>query len=76
MKSITYRVICIISLLAVTFLLTGDIYQSTAITVVFQTLQTFLYYLHERAWARRRARDAAPVAGCRCRGRERVPRST
>lgn len=51
-KSISYRIICIISLLLITWLLTRDIYQATYITIIFQTLQTFLYYLHERAWAK------------------------
>ena len=50
-KSITYRIICIISLLTVTYFLTGDPYRSLLITIVFQTIQTVLYYLHERAWA-------------------------
>ena len=52
MKSITYRVICIISLLTVTYALTRDLYQASSITVVFQSIQTLLYYLHERAWSR------------------------
>ncbi|MBU0528300.1 DUF2061 domain-containing protein [bacterium] len=51
LKSITYRIICIISLLAVTFLLTRNINQSIFITVIFQTIQTVLYYIHERIWA-------------------------
>ncbi|MCI0497011.1 MAG: DUF2061 domain-containing protein [Thermoplasmata archaeon] len=51
LKAITYRVICVISLLSVTLLMTGDVVESISITVVFQTLQTLLYYLHERAWA-------------------------
>jgi uncharacterized membrane protein len=50
-KSISYRIICVISLLIITWILTGDIYKATYITLIFQTLQTFLYYLHERAWA-------------------------
>lgn len=50
-KSISYRIICIISLLSVTWVLTRDVWEATTITVVFQTIQTFLYYFHERAWA-------------------------
>ncbi len=49
-KSITYRIICIISLLTITLLLTKNLSQSIAITVVFQTIQTILYYIHERVW--------------------------
>jgi uncharacterized membrane protein len=50
-KAVTYRVICIISLLVITWLLTRDVNQSIYITAVFQTFQTIVYYLHERAWA-------------------------
>ena len=50
LKSITYRIICIISLLSVTLLLTGNFSQSILITFVFQSIQTILYYLHERFW--------------------------
>jgi uncharacterized membrane protein len=52
LKAISYRIICIISMLAVTVALTRDINQSIYITVVFQTVQTILYYLHERLWIR------------------------
>jgi uncharacterized membrane protein len=51
-KTITYRIICIISLLIISYLLTGNIYQATYITIIFQTFQTIVYYLHERAWAK------------------------
>lgn len=37
-------------MLVVTFSLTRDVNQSVYITVVFQTIQTILYYLHERLW--------------------------
>ena len=50
-KAITYRIICVISLLVITWLLTRDLGQSIYITAVFQTFQTVVYYLHERAWA-------------------------
>ena len=51
LKSITYRIICITSLLTVTYTLTKDIYQTSSITLVFQIIQIFIYYAHERAWA-------------------------
>ena len=51
-KAISYRIICIISLLVVTWILTGNVVLSVSITFVFQTLQTLIYYMHERAWAR------------------------
>ncbi|MEM4257889.1 MAG: DUF2061 domain-containing protein [Candidatus Thermoplasmatota archaeon] len=49
-KSISYRIICIISLALVTYIFTGNILQMTSIVVVFQTIQTVIYYFHERAW--------------------------
>ena len=52
LKSITYRLICIISLVTVTYIITGDVVESSLITIVFQAIQTVLYYLHERGWER------------------------
>lgn len=49
-KSISYRIICIISLAIVTYVFTGDLIQMTGIVVVFQTIQTIIYYFHERVW--------------------------
>ncbi|WP_372776655.1 DUF2061 domain-containing protein [Mangrovibacterium sp.] len=52
LKAISYRVICIISMMVITLLITKNVSQSLYITVVFQSIQTLLYYLHERLWAR------------------------
>jgi uncharacterized membrane protein len=49
-KSISYRIICIISLTIITYIFTNNILQVTSIVVVFQTIQTFVYYFHERLW--------------------------
>ena len=51
-KAISYRIICIISLAIVTYVFTGDLVQMTGIVVVFQSIQTVIYYLHERLWER------------------------
>lgn len=51
LKAISYRVICVISMMVITLLITKNVSQSVYITVVFQTIQTALYYLHERLWA-------------------------
>ncbi|MBN1390544.1 MAG: DUF2061 domain-containing protein [Candidatus Thermoplasmatota archaeon] len=51
-KSISYRIICIISLSIVTYAITGDPWTMTYIVVVFQTIQIILFYLHERIWSR------------------------
>jgi uncharacterized membrane protein len=50
LKSVSYRIICIISQTIVTYAFTHDILQVGAIVLVFQSVQTLLYYLHERAW--------------------------
>jgi len=49
-KTITYRIICIISLIIITWLFTRNLVQVSGIVIVFQTLQTFLYWLHEKIW--------------------------
>ena len=51
-KAISYRIICIIMLSVVTYLITGDIVEMTSIVVVFQSIQMFVYYFHERLWER------------------------
>ena len=52
LKAISYRIICIISMMVITLLITKNVQQSVYITIVFQSIQTLLYYLHERLWAR------------------------
>jgi uncharacterized membrane protein len=52
LKAVSYRIICIISMLLITFLFTNNVNQSIFITIVFQSIQTVLYYLHERLWAK------------------------
>jgi uncharacterized membrane protein len=51
-KSATYRIIAFIVLLTITWYATGDLVQTTFISVTFQTIQIFLYYIHERLWER------------------------
>lgn len=52
LKSVSYRVICIITMLIVMFLFTDNVRQSVYVTIIFQTIQTILYYIHERVWAK------------------------
>lgn len=52
LKAISYRIICVISMLIITYLFTKNANQSLYITIVFQTIQTVIYYLHERIWVR------------------------
>ena len=49
-KSITWRIIGVIILLYLTWIFTGDVFQTGIITFIFNGLQIILYYLHERMW--------------------------
>jgi len=51
-KSITYRIIAFIVLMIITWYATGDLVQTTFISVTFHTIQISLYYVHERLWER------------------------
>ncbi len=52
LKAISYRIICIISMMVIMFLFTKNLSQSIYVTVIFQTIQTLLYYVHERVLVR------------------------
>ena len=49
-KSLTYRVIAFIVLILITWYATDDFFQTTFISVTFQTIQLIIYYFHERLW--------------------------
>ena len=49
-KTITYRIICILTLMLVTFLFTQDLIKVSGIVIVFQTIQTIIYWLHEKIY--------------------------
>ena len=49
-KSITYRAIAFSVLMTIIWYATGDLVQTTIISVTFQTIQLILYYIHERVW--------------------------
>lgn len=51
-KSITWRILGIAVLGAITWLITEDWQITTAVTVLFHAIQVFLYYFHERLWDR------------------------
>jgi uncharacterized membrane protein len=52
LKAVSYRIICITTMLTVMYLFTDNVGQSVYVTIIFQTLQTILYYFHERIWAK------------------------
>lgn len=51
-KTITYRIIIIISIFSVTYITTGEIGDALAITSITAITGTIIYYIHERVWNR------------------------
>ncbi len=49
-KSITYRVLIVISTFIVSYILTGQPGTSVGITVLVNLAGTIIYYVHERVW--------------------------
>ncbi len=49
-KTVTYRVLIVVSTFLVTYYLTGEIQTSLEITAVANIINTILYFIHERAW--------------------------
>ena len=52
LKTLSYRAIVTIILAVVTYVFTGNLYQTSTIAIVFGILATITYYLHERLWSR------------------------
>lgn len=50
-KTLSYRAIVTVILAVVTFVFTGNLYQTSTIAIVFGILATLTYYLHERLWS-------------------------
>lgn len=49
-KTITYRILIIVSNGLIVYFITEDVAATTRITIVASIVSTALYYLHERAW--------------------------
>lgn len=49
-KSITWRIICIVVSIITAYFLTGKIDVSVAIGTIYNGITMMLYYLHERFW--------------------------
>ncbi len=49
-KTITYRLIILISTFTITYLLTGEIQLTLGITFFVNVMNTLLYFFHERLW--------------------------
>lgn len=50
-KSISYRLVIIVSIFIISFLTTGDLGTTATITGITAITGTILYYLHERVWS-------------------------
>lgn len=51
-KSLTWRVVGIVILGAVTYAFTGNAAASAGVTLIFNAIRLVLYYWHERIWER------------------------
>jgi uncharacterized membrane protein len=51
-KAISWRLVAFTVLGLVSYTFTGDWKETTLITVVYNTVQIFIYFLHERLWDR------------------------
>lgn len=49
-KMLTYRAILTALLAIISWIFTGNLGQTTVITIVFSVSATAIYYLHERVW--------------------------
>jgi uncharacterized membrane protein len=52
LKTISYRAILTIVLAVITYLYTGNLVQTSGITIIFSVAATIIYYVHERMWTR------------------------
>ena len=49
-KSLTWRVFATILMTFITYLFIGSLATAGTLTVIYQLIQTFMYYFHERLW--------------------------
>jgi len=49
-KSITWRIICIVVSIITAYFLTGKLDVSVAIGTIYNAITMILYYFHERSW--------------------------
>lgn len=49
-KMLTYRALLTALLAIISWIFTGNLGQTTVITIVFSVSATAIYYLHERVW--------------------------
>jgi uncharacterized membrane protein len=52
LKTLSYRAITTVTLAVITYSFTGDLFQTSAVSITFSMVATAIYYLHERLWTR------------------------
>ncbi|MGB7883580.1 MAG: DUF2061 domain-containing protein [Nitrososphaeraceae archaeon] len=52
LKTVSYRAILTLVLALITFAFTGNLVETSGITIIFSVLATIIYYIHERIWAK------------------------
>jgi uncharacterized membrane protein len=51
-KTISYRAILTVVLAVITYAYTGNLVQTSGITIIFSVVATIIYYAHERMWTK------------------------
>jgi uncharacterized membrane protein len=49
-KAMTYRVIVAIALAVISWYYTGNLFETSAVSITYTIVATVIYYVHERAW--------------------------
>jgi uncharacterized membrane protein len=52
LKTISYRAILVVVLAVITYVYTGNLVQTSGITIIFSVVATLVYYAHERIWTK------------------------
>ena len=52
LKTVSYRAILTLVLAIITFAFTGDLVETSGITIIFSVFATIIYYIHEHIWAK------------------------
>jgi uncharacterized membrane protein len=49
-KAMTYRIIVAVTLAIISWYYTGNLFETSAVSITYTIIATAIYYLHERAW--------------------------
>jgi uncharacterized membrane protein len=50
LKSVTWRIVAVVSTFAIGFIMTESIEFATSLTIISNSINFVLYYMHERIW--------------------------